>query len=104
MYHQAVFYPTNFIFTFDRTNVEEMHALGVKNVFHLPLAAAAKRLNTQIDKTKEVLYPVSFIGRLYEKNSYDRIAAKLPDYLAGYLECAMNAQLEIGRASCRERV
>lgn len=95
MYHQAVFYPTNFIFTFDRTNVEEMHALGIKNVFHLPLAAAAKRLNTQIDKTKEVLYPVSFIGRLYEKNSYDRIAAKLPDYLAGYLECAMNAQLAV---------
>jgi len=92
LYHETVFYPTNLIFTFDYSNYEEFHALGVEHIFHLPLAVNTKRLAKQIVHTNPPKYPVSFIGSLYEKNSYDNIADKLPDYLCGYLEGAMNAQ------------
>lgn len=92
LYHETVFYPTNLIFTFDLSNREEFRALGVKNIFHLPLAVNTERLSKQITATAAFRYPVSFVGSLYEKNSYDNIADRLPDYLCGYLEGAMNAQ------------
>lgn len=92
LYHETVFYPTNLIFTFDLSNCEEFRTLGVKNIFHLPLAVNTKRLSKQILSTASFRYPISFVGSLYEKNSYDDIADKLPDYLCGYLEGAMNAQ------------
>lgn len=92
LYHESVFYPTNIIFTFDRSNLEEIRALGVTNIFYLPLAVNTERLAKQIRLTNIQKYPVSFVGSLYEKNSYDKIADKLPAYLCGYLEGAMNAQ------------
>lgn len=92
LYHETVFYSTNIIFTFDRSNYEELRALGVTNSFYLPLAVNAERLAGQLDFSAPFLYPVSFIGSLYEKNSYDRIADRLPPYLSGYLEGAMHAQ------------
>lgn len=92
LYHESVFYPTNIIFTFDRSNQEEFRALGVTNIFHLPLAVNTERLAKQINFKTPQKYPVSFVGSLYEKNSYDKIADKLPAYLCGYLEGAMHAQ------------
>lgn len=92
LYHETVFYSTNIIFTFDRSNFEELHALGVTNSFYLPLAVNTDRLAGQLDFSAPATYPVSFVGSLYEKNSYDRIVDKLPAYLIGYLEGAMQAQ------------
>lgn len=102
MYHESVFYPDNIIFCFDYSNYKEFQALGVKNIFHLPLAVHTERLSRQISTGREPKYPVSFVGSLYEKNSYDHIADKLPPYLSGYLEGAMNAQLLISGGNLLE--
>lgn len=102
MYHESIFYPMNIVFCFDQSNVKEFQALGVKNMFHLPLAVHTKRLSRQIHRDRMPKYPVSFVGSLYEKNSYDRIADKLPPYLRGYLEGAMNAQLFISGGNLLE--
>lgn len=102
MYHEAVFYSTNVIFTFDHSNYKEFRALGVNHIFHLPLAVNTHRLSQQIHSTASLKYPVSFVGSLYDKNSYDRIAHKLPSYLCGYLEGAMNAQLLISGGNLLE--
>lgn len=104
LYHETVFYPTNLIFTFDYANCEEFRALGVKNIFHLPLAVNAKRLSKQIVTVNPPKYHISFVGSLYEKNSYDDIADKLPDYLCGYLEGAMNAQNLISGGNILEKL
>lgn len=93
MYHESVFYDTNIIFTFDYANFSEFHAMGVTNIYHLPLAVNTLRLQSQIDYNVSSKYSVSFVGRLYEKNSYDAIAPSLPNYLCGYLEGAMKAQM-----------
>ncbi len=102
MYHKSVFYPTNIIFCFDRSNCEEFRILGVKNIFHLPLAVHTERLSRQISIDTSNKYPVSFVGSLYGKNSFDRIAGKLPPYLCGYLEGAMNAQLLVSGGNLLE--
>lgn len=102
MYHDFIFYSTNVVFTFDRSNYEEFCKLGVKNIHHLPLAVNTDRLSKQIVYTNAKKYPVSFVGSLYEKNSYDRIVDKLPSYLCGYLEGAMNAQLLVSGGNILE--
>ena len=91
MYHASVFYPTNVIFTFDYKNYKEFQVLGVTNIFHLPLAVNTHRLERQPFSTGTD-YSVSFVGNLYEKNTYQEIKDRLPDYLAGYLRGAINAQ------------
>lgn len=101
MYHTSVFYPTNVIFTFDYKNFREFQRLGVKNIYHLPLAANTHRLESQLSSLPapgkrppgaEERYPVSFVGSLYEHSTFRDIEDSLPDYLAGYLRGAINAQ------------
>ena len=103
MYHEAIFYPTNVIFLFDQSNVAEFKRLGVTNLHHLPLAVHTERLSAQI-ACREKIYPVSFVGNLYEHNSFDEIAPNLPPYLYGYLECAMEAQLRVSGGNLLEEL
>ena len=40
-------------------------------------------------------YDISFVGNLYGKNRYDEMEHILPDYLCGYMDAAIEAQLNI---------
>lgn len=102
MYNNAVFYDTNFIFTFDRSNYEEFKSLGVKHIYHLPLAAG--NFNNILKHNTSSAYDVSFIGSLYEKNSFDNISSKLPDYLCGYFDGALYAQLQVSGGNIIEKL
>ena len=104
MCHESVFYQTNVIFTFDYSEYESFHTLGVTEIYHLPLAVNSDRLTNQITAKDTPKYPVSFVGSLYEKNSYDNIANRLPSYLCGYLEGAMNAQLLVSGGNLLEKL
>ena len=42
------------------------------------------------------------MGSLYERNSYDRIKPTLPEYLRGYFDAVMEAQLNISGANIVE--
>ncbi len=98
LYHQSVFNSVNRIFLFDLTGVEEFKGMGVEHVYHLPLAVDTGRLDYLFSNSKdESLYQnqVSFVGSLYEKNSYDKMEFTLPDYLRGYFEALMEAQKDL---------
>lgn len=102
MYNNSVFYETNFIFTFDYSNYEEFKNLGVGHIYHLPLASG-----TDIDfcaSAPSFKYDISFIGSLYEKNSFDDIAPGLPDYLCGYFDGALYAQLQVSGGNILEKL
>lgn len=107
MYNNSVFYETNFIFTFDYSNYEEFKKLGVKHIYHLPLAANTGHFNNVL-KNKSILpsfkYDISFIGSLYEKNSFDNIAPGLPDYLCGYFDGVLYAQLQVSGGNLLEKL
>lgn len=110
MYHQSVFHDCNYIFTFDKTNYLEFKAMGVNHIWYLPLAVDAERMDAVIDgriasagmDKRAYAGDVAFVGSLYERNSYDRLKHKLPEYLQGYFDAVMEAQLNISGANIIE--
>lgn len=108
MQTDTVYYPENRIFTFDRKEWIEFQQKGVEHIYHLPLAGNPDRLfrfsdiasqqvsyTSDITSTQEYLYPVSFVGSLYHKNRYEEMCQVMPDYLCGYLDAAIEAQLHV---------
>lgn len=116
MYHESVFHACNYIFTFDKTNYLEFRGMGVKHIWYLPLAVDTERMDallgapeeagrrkaTQDPEMQKYRGDVAFVGSLYERNSYDKIKNRLPEYLRGYFDAVMEAQLNISGANIVE--
>lgn len=105
MYHESVFNRCNYIFTFDRTNYLEFKEMGVEHIWYLPLAVDTNRMDAVIgeaDDLEKYCGDVAFVGSLYERNSYDKLKNRLPDYLRGYFDAVMEAQLNISGANIVE--
>lgn len=116
MYHESVFHDCNYIFTFDKTNYLESREMGVKHIWYLPLAVDTERMDALLGVPEEVgrwkvaqdpemqkyRGDVAFVGSLYERNSYDKIKNRLPEYLRGYFDAVMEAQLNISGANIVE--
>ncbi len=107
MYHESVFNDCNYIFLFDKGNYLFFKELGVKRIWHLPLAVDAERISSILENADDMnLYQneISFVGSLYERNTYDRIAPTLTPYLQGYFDCALEAQMNISGGNLLERL
>lgn len=118
MYHESVFHDCNYIFTFDKTNYLEFRGMGVKHIWYLPLAVDTERMDALLGVPEEVgrwkvaqdpemqkyRGDVAFVGSLYERNSYDKIKNRLPEYLRGYFDAVMEAQLNISGANIVEQM
>lgn len=64
------FYPTTYIFHFDRRSCEDYKQAGYPHVFHMPLAVNCHRLDNTVATPREqqqYAADVSFLGSLYEK-------------------------------------
>lgn len=95
MHHNSVFYPENFFFDFDLASMRLFQEMGVEHIHHLPLAVDVDRMDNVLAKAGDLANyqnDISFVGNLYERNSYDRLEPNLPDYLRGYFEAAMEIQ------------
>ncbi len=100
MYHRSVYNEHNYIFLFDKFFYYVFKAMGAKHVFYLPLCVNVKRLDSLFEYTKNEDLSrydsdISMVGNLYERNCYDDIEDKLPEYLRGYFDGIMQAQLGI---------
>ena len=105
MYHESVFHPCNYIFTFDKTNYMEFRGMGVEHIWYLPLAVDVNRLDAVMEQGSDLRKyqgDVAFVGSLYERNSYDKLKHRLPEYLRGYFDAVMEAQLSISGANIVE--
>lgn len=105
MYHVSVFNDCNYIFTFDKTNYLEFREMGVEHIWYLPLAVDTDRMDTVIANSPEIQKykgDIAFVGSLYERNSYDKIKSRLPEYLCGYFDAVIEAQLNISGANIVE--
>lgn len=105
MYHETVFNSCNYIFTFDKTNYLEFRGMGVEHIWHLPLAVDTDRIDSILEQSVDTMKytgDIAFVGSLYERNSYDRFKNKLPDYLKGYFDAVMEAQMNISGANIVE--
>ena len=109
LYHQSLFNKCNYIFIFDRFYCEELKNLGAEHVWYLPLAVNCARVDkitgSLTDEERRQWHSeVSFVGGMYHRNSYDDIKYKLPEYLRGYFDAAMLAQMEIYGDSIFDKV
>lgn len=97
MYHETVYNPVNTIFTFDMLNMIEFKAMGA-NVHYLPLCAEVDRVDKlfrESNDLKKYDCDISFVGSMYNKNSYDEVYDHLPEYLQGYFDAVMKMQMNI---------
>lgn len=95
MYNRKVFERCNYFFTFDKTNYLEFKEMGVEHIWYLPLAVNTKRLDYLLENANDLAVyqnEISFVGSLYERNSYDMLRPELPQYLQGYFDAAIWAQ------------
>ena len=94
-------YETNYIFLFDREEVDKLGKKGCVNIFHMPLAVDTKRLARTIctfeNNRSKLKYPfadVSFVGKIYE-SSLDGLLCGVGDYIKGYVDGILLSQLRI---------
>lgn len=95
MYNQSIFNQVNTILTFDKIDqmtFEEMKA----PVEYLPLCADVERIDAITGQVKAGSgNDISFIGSMYNKNSYDEVYPHMTEYMKGYFDCAMKMQMNV---------
>lgn len=107
MYHRSIYNACNYIFCFDQSNYLEFKAMGCKHIWHLPLAVDTDRIDHVLAQAEDLCAyqnEIAFVGSLYEKNSYDRMKDRLPDYLQGYFEAVIRAQMNISGGNIIEEL
>lgn len=81
LFHESVFNSVNRIFIFDHAFYERMIKLDIPHVYYMPLAANTERINRFVMREEDAgKYgcDISFVGSLYENNSYNELTHKLP--------------------------
>jgi len=97
LYSKTVLNDCNEIYLFDYCMYHEMAEKKRGNVHYLPMAVNAQRLSEQEHFYGQgYLHEVSFVGKMYndQYNLFDQISY-MPEYLRGFLEGSMEAQLKI---------
>lgn len=100
LFSSSVANPWNRIFLFDKAQYDEIAFRNPDCIFHLPLASNPARWSSVISQAsaadiQKYSSDIAFVGSLYtEKCPYNRLT-NAPDYLTGYLEGIMDAQLKI---------
>ena len=90
----------NRIFLFDHEQFLELSGYNSGHIFYLPLATNISRWDSVLnemnkDAVSRYSHNIAFVGSLYtEKSPYDKVS-KLPQYINGYLNGLMAAQLQI---------
>lgn len=91
----------NRVFVFDRAQYEDIARYNPGHIFHYPLAVDVKKKQQAIadarrlGKYNNYASEISFVGSLYtEKSPYDKLI-KNRDFLEGYLDGIMQAQLKV---------
>lgn len=99
LWSNAVKYPMNRIFVFDKSQCEQLKKRGVENVFYLPLGADIDSFDKINDKKNEFEADVAFVGSLYNesaKNLFLQIPY-LPPYVKGYVNALLQSQQKVSQ-------
>lgn len=89
LFTEAAKNPCNSIFLFDHTEYLHMQELGLTNVYYLPMGVNLSRtgaLSISDEDEKIFSSDISFIGSLYEDNSYNSFISSFPEEIAAELK------------------
>lgn len=84
LFTPSVFHKTNYTFIFDKMQCKRLTEAGVPHIFHMPLAVNLERTGClDITADDEALYShdISFVGGLYENNTYNTLIQAFPEAL-----------------------
>lgn len=99
LYSETISLPTNRIFLLDRMQAEKFSPLNPDNIFHMPMGCDIPTWDSiKVTPQEHKMYDcdISFVGSLYsEKCKYNFIEKDLPDYIRGYVDGLINAQLNV---------
>lgn len=87
-------YECNRIFFFARADYERYKALGLSNVYYLPLAVNAERLSALRVDEKKYGCEISFVGKLYE-SMLPAMMSHMDEYQRGYIDGVVKTQLQL---------
>ena len=85
LFHPAIYNEHNYTFIFDRAEYEHLSEKNIPHLYYLPLGTNLSRtgaLNISAEDEASYSADISFIGSLYENNSYNNIIHLFPENLA----------------------
>lgn len=89
LFHPSVKNPCNYLFVFDRSEYEHLKPLGIPHLYYLPMGVNLSRtgaLDITSEDEKRFTCDISFIGNLYEDNSYNSFICYFPEDIAAELK------------------
>lgn len=95
MYNESVFNSVNTIFTFDLVDQMSFENMGAP-VHYMPLCVDTDRVDAAIadrDEGEDYSTDISFVGSMYNKNSYDEVYEHMTDYMKGYFDSVIKMQM-----------
>ena len=96
LYSYTIINPCNYVFIFDKAQYLDLKKEGINTVYYAPLAVNIRRLERQLAAKNVYDNEIAFVGSMYNEkhNLFDRFR-NLPDFVSGYLDAIMNAQLKV---------
>jgi spore maturation protein CgeB len=93
-------FETNYIYLFDRSEVEQYRKEGLSRVFHMPLATDPDlfdKMSAGKDTAgikRNLTSEISFVGNLYTSYDYNAMLLSMPEnsYFKGYIRGLVSAQ------------
>lgn len=80
LYTDYALFPCNYIFVFDKVQWQRMKAIGIKNVFFMPLAIHGEKIKMELRMSpKKYVCDVAFVGQLYRVNNTEAVVAAAPE-------------------------
>lgn len=90
LYMKEAKYDTNFIFTFDKVQIQRLYKIGIRNIFYCPLASNLTKTSTiHISEEDECAFggDISFVGQLYNRKYHKQLFEQMPETIrTRYLE------------------
>ena len=89
LYHKSATNQCNYIFLFDQSEYEHLKPLGIPHLYYLPMGVNLSRtgaLDITSEDEKRFTCDISFIGNLYEDNSYNSFIYYFPEDIAAELK------------------
>lgn len=82
LFTDYAFYPTNYIFAFDKIHLQKLKKMGIDHVYHQPLAAnmiKAESSDLSNVNLENSICDVSFVGGMYESDFYPFFKNNAPE-------------------------
>ena len=87
-------YSCNKIYFFARADYDTYKAMGLDNVYYLPLAVNTERLSSVKTDFSRYSADISFVGKLYE-SMLPALTSHMDDYQKGFLDAVVKVQLQL---------